>query len=393
MTQKEKNIRAWNTPITGGNPGDTPKIIFTNCGSPNFDVDQFMMDDIGDVQISRFENCIRYPDQAAPEVLAYWRRKGLVKQLHYSTAKKTLARRYTDRLMAIGVVKDEAGALRRFSEWTSYVPVSAESDPDRRYPLIFLLHGGDDAIYRCETYGYLELAAEKEIIVIAPQDAGYANVGRMIDEVIERYPVDPARIYVAGFSGGAAKAEDTAISFPKRIAGAMMVGQLLRSRFYCNPTQEHLESIADVKLPAINIEGITEAGRTLPMNISQEHNLCIPDVVRTVKDNCEGLNYWLSFNRCPRRVTEAEMYGSFHSADPVERAVGTVFDRTHVERHFDRNYYFGDYLDDTGCAMLRVVGVDQVPHWPVPSFAEITWDFISKFSRDLTTGKIIVSDC
>lgn len=392
MTQKEKNIRMWNTPIAGGVPGETPKDIFTFCGSPNFDVDQFIADDIGDMQIKRFENCLNYPDQTAPEVIEYWRKKGLIKQLHTKPEKTFIPRRYTDRLVSIGVVKDEAGALRRYAEWASYVPVSSETEPDRKYPLMFVLHGGDDAIYKCETYGYIDLAAEKEIIVIAPQDAGYENVNALLDIALERYPVDPSRVYCVGFSGGAAKTEDTVINFPERFAGGVTVGQLFRSRFYSNPTEEHLAGISDIKIPYINIEGITEAGRTLPMNISQEFNTLIPDVSRSVKDNCEGLNYWLGFNRCPRRVTEAEMYASFHSADPVERAIGTVFDQTHVERHFDRNFYVGDYLDDTGCVMLRVIGVDQVPHWPVPSFAEITWDFISKFTRDPATGKIIVSE-
>ena len=36
----------------------------------------------------------------------------------------------------------------------------------------------------------------------------------------------------------------------------------------------------------------------------------------------------------------------------VGRAAGAVFDRAHVERHFDRNDYFGNCLDDTGCESL-----------------------------------------
>ena len=143
-----------------------------------------------------------------------------------------------------------------------------------------------------------------------------------------------------------------------------MVGQLLRKKFYGDPTDEHLSKISKLKIPAINIEGLTEAGKTLPMNISQEYNHCIPEVVRTVEDNCEGLNYWLGFNRCPRRVTLEDMYNSAHSADIVERMIGTVFDSTHVERHFDRNYYVGDYVDDEGVTMLRVVGIEDIPHWP-----------------------------
>ena len=38
---------------------------------------------------------------------------------------------------------------------------------------------------------------------------------------------------------------------------------------------------------------------------------------------------------------------------------------------------------------LRVVGVEDVPHWPVPGFAEFCWDFISRFRRDPATGRLV----
>lgn len=388
MNRKEINRKKWHSPITGVNPGDTPEIIFKNCGAPNFSVERFIEGDIGDVQIDRFDNYIKYPDETAPEVIGYWREKGLIKEIHYTPDKNYIPQKYVDKLKAIGVCANEEEALKRYAKWASYIPVSSLEDTARKYPLLFLLHGGDDPIYMTETYGFLDLAAEKEIIVISPQDAGYENVGRLLDYAFDNYPVDPARVYCAGFSGGAAKTEDTVIAYTEQFAGAIMVGQLLRKRFYGDPSNDRLHRISELKIPALNIEGLTEAGKTLPMNISQEFNKCIPDIERTVKDNCEGLNHWLSFIRSPRRVTEAEMYACAHSADDVERAIGTPFDATRVERHFDRNYYMGDYLDDCGVTLLRVIGVENVPHWPVPSFAEIGWDFVSAFTRDPDTHEL-----
>lgn len=382
----------WNTPLTGVGPGDTPKSIFRACGAPNFDVERFLSDDIGSIQIRRFENYICYPDPAAPEVTEYWRKKGLIKQLHDTPKKEDIPQKYVDRLTAIGVCANREEALVRYAQWASYVPVSSLTEPERKYPLLFVLHGGDDPIYMTETYGFMDLAAREELIVIAPQDAGYQNVGALLDYALEHFPVDPSRVYCAGFSGGAAKTEDTVIAYPQRFAGAILVGQLLRTRFYGNPTREQLDGIPQYRIPLFNIEGLTEAGRTLPMNISQEFNPCIPDVVRTVADNCEGLNAWLAFNRCRRTVTQADMYASAHSADVVERMIGTVFDRTHVERHFDRNYYVGEYMDDNGVAMIRIVGVEDIPHWPVPSFAELAWDYISRFRREVPSGKLIVGE-
>jgi len=388
MNELEKKY--WNTPISGVTPGETPKSIFRACGAPNFSVERFMNDDIGSVQIRRFKNYIRYPDPGSPEVMEYWRKKGLIKELHDKPEKKDIPQRYVDRLMAIGVCADREACLVRYAQWASYVPVSSLEDPDRRYPLLFVLHGGDDPIYMTEAYGFMDLAAREELIVISPQDAGYENVGALLDYALAHYPVDPARVYCAGFSGGAAKTEDTVIAYPQRFAGAILVGQLLRTRFYSNPTRDHLAKIPEYQIPLYNIEGLTEAGKTLPMNISQEFNPCIPDVSRSVADNCEGLNAWLKFNRCPREVTQAQMYESAHSADAVERMIGTVFDKTWTERHYDRNFYTGEYVDDQGVAIMRIVGVEDVPHWPVPGFAELSWDFISRFRRDPATGKLCI---
>ena len=58
--------------------------------------------------------------------------------------------------------------------------------------------------------------------------AGWAHVARFVDEAVEAYGADPARVYVGGFSQGGIMALAALLTAPERIAGAVvMSGRLL----------------------------------------------------------------------------------------------------------------------------------------------------------------------
>ncbi|HEX6510027.1 MAG TPA: alpha/beta fold hydrolase [Chloroflexota bacterium] len=46
---------------------------------------------------------------------------------------------------------------------------------------------------------------------------------RFLDEIIQTYPIDPRRLYVGGFSMGAATSAALALLYPERIAGAVIL--------------------------------------------------------------------------------------------------------------------------------------------------------------------------
>lgn len=59
-------------------------------------------------------------------------------------------------------------------------------------------------------------------------EAGWAHIARFIDEAVETYDADPARVFVAGFSQGGIMALAALLTSPERIAGAVaMSGRLL----------------------------------------------------------------------------------------------------------------------------------------------------------------------
>lgn len=59
-------------------------------------------------------------------------------------------------------------------------------------------------------------------------EAGWQRIAAFIDEAVDAYGADPARVYVAGFSQGAIMSAAALLTAPERIAGAiMMSGRLL----------------------------------------------------------------------------------------------------------------------------------------------------------------------
>ena len=58
--------------------------------------------------------------------------------------------------------------------------------------------------------------------------AGWTHIAHFVDELVQTYGADPARVYLAGFSQGANMALATLLTAPERIAGvAAMSGRLL----------------------------------------------------------------------------------------------------------------------------------------------------------------------
>lgn len=118
-------------------------------------------------------------------------------------------------------------------------------------PLVIVLHGAlDNAFGAEELTGFTEKSEEKKFIVVYPngthQDPGYTReltwnggnccgyadvesvndvgfIRELISRIQNKYPVDPKRIYVTGFSNGAILAYRLACEMPDVIAAAAPV--------------------------------------------------------------------------------------------------------------------------------------------------------------------------
>jgi predicted peptidase len=108
---------------------------------------------------------------------------------------------------------------RRFTrdvtlDYLLYLPAGIELRGPRRYPLMIFLHGSGEAgheLGRLERHGPPKIAAGRPdfpFILAAPQIAdaeqGFDPVAldALLDELLERLPVDPDRVYLTGLSLG-----------------------------------------------------------------------------------------------------------------------------------------------------------------------------------------------
>ena len=109
-------------------------------------------------------------------------------------------------------------------------------------PVLVMLHGcQQDAADFARGTGMERSAVARGYIVVYPEQAAGANpsrcwnwfrpqdqrrgqgepaaIMRIVDEVVANHPADPARLYVAGLSAGAAMAVILAVNYPERFAG------------------------------------------------------------------------------------------------------------------------------------------------------------------------------
>lgn len=179
----------------------------------------FLQDDI-ESQVRRY-----LADPAAHKALAESLVKRAVPELDRAIRK---SRTYESK--ASGVVKGtaknavEAGVEVAYQLW---VP---EHDAAKRYPLLVSLHGQSGSS-EDQMRGWLdEVRKEEGLFLLAPDAAkggwgrsrvGFGNVQAVIRDAIEKWPIDPLRVYVDGCSMGGNGSFQFAYMFPDLVAAAV----------------------------------------------------------------------------------------------------------------------------------------------------------------------------
>lgn len=110
-----------------------------------------------------------------------------------------------------------------------YLPKGYDQDTEKKWPLILFLHGagerGDD-LEKVKIHGppkIVEKGRDLPFIVISPQcpaDSWWEPfpLNALLDEVQERYRVDPDRVYLTGLSMGGFGTWELAARYPERFA-------------------------------------------------------------------------------------------------------------------------------------------------------------------------------
>jgi poly(3-hydroxybutyrate) depolymerase len=118
--------------------------------------------------------------------------------------------------------------------WITHIPDKVRISPDNSLPLLLFFHGASDTpAEAAEMSKFHELGAQEGFITVYPwssntvtwnvdmDEDGYDDISyikELINYMLFHYPIDSERIYLSGFSNGAAMAQSFALMYPEMIA-------------------------------------------------------------------------------------------------------------------------------------------------------------------------------
>ena len=390
MNYQEKYL--WDIPVVWNKPENgerelvslrvrTPRISSEECN-----IDAIIESEMGRQMVLQFEDFIRFGDEMDPVYVQKWHDLGLDKQMFQ---------------------RDDF-----WGRWAVYTPTSAKlpQNKERKYPLVFVLHGGGMPINWEECSGFLPIAAREELIVCLPQDHSVENIMRIFEILKRDFPVDLSRVYSTGYSQGSMQTNALMFAHPEILAAVAPCGCLAGPFAMGMEPEERVQAVAKRRIPTFIMCGQQEGLYLVPYyqdapqagmyganrpnigkaNLEEEseedRKLRMPAPTREFK--VESLNLRLRASNC-RQVSMDEVLASQESADIVCKKIGMPFDKTEVRNIFGWEHYIGTVTNKYGDDYLQIVSVENFPHWPIPSMAEMAWEFMKHFSRNVETGELI----
>lgn len=346
--------------------------LLTFMGNRHFDFDKFWASEDGRYtqETSWFFCSGEHSDE---EIDEYWLNyeKGLIREIH-------------------GTPDDPV------NHWMAFIPKSSKEDPNRRYPFTFLLHGAGNPIAMTQIYGIVQLAAKEEIIVIAPENENDDNLLSLLAYAKNNYPVDASRIYSMGVSFGALRSSSMAIRYPDVFVGAGMNGMLnigetgmmdLTGVHYPDyrVTRDQVIRAAELGSCCVEVVGDQEFPDFLPIYANKYF---IPPELKVDLSAAMKTRYvdaWQMISGCDPKGGSSRFPEDFND---IEKLAGIAFDRTETRNLSGRNYYVGDFINPDGDCRFRFISVENLPHTPPIHYAELVWEILGQYRKNLVTGKL-----
>ncbi len=370
--------------------------------SPNVDIEALKKTTFFEAVERMMEPVLDVPDERSPEVMAYWAKRGMVKEFHgYDNPmswdeyeKKTGYRWDAEKFN----LKQNENKI-----WTSFVPVSAfkPENAGRKYPLVFALHGACNNIFLVEGWGFVEEAAKREWIVIIPSLELDDILEEILEEAKKLYPVDESRVYAGGFSYGGWASNRLGNQRPDMFAAVGPCGSAIDDGFIkgYSDDREPLPPFdgkprgleLGVCMPVINIYGEHDGGRLPFYNFKGKPFHLMR--METAADLVEGLNSWAKVNRAPEvNIDDVLALRDRTDISQAERELGLPAGKNCVLDSFVSDgvqYHTADLISEDGVARVRIVAEMNIPHWPTPVMVPMMYEFFSHFSRDPVTKESI----
>ena len=360
--------------------------------NPDVNLEEYKQKGVLDAVASMMEPITMSLDDHDPRVIAYWAKRGMVKEFHGEDEPMSWSE-YEARTGLHWEDPNREGVQNRFRQWTSYVPVSAfrKENRDRRYPTVIVLHGGFNPRSIVDGWGFPQEAARREWIVLAPALELSDLVGDMLSEAEKLYPIDPEKVYITGFSYGGFMSDRNALERPELFAAAGPCGapigcnDLHQMKHSPEPMRGLDESRSahtrGIYMPIINCYGNLD-GHRYPFYDSGART--DGPVHYTPGEIVDGINYWCDVNQSNHvKLEDVLALKGRTDISPEEKNIGLPLEKDCRHTVEDRGitYYIGDLKSRDNISRIRLICEMNTPHWPTPGMICLLYDFFSHFSR------------
>ena len=265
--------------------------------------------------------------------------------------------------------------------WNEYIPKYVQDNPSVKVPMIMTLHAAGNNIEQAEGLGFPYVGAKANFITVIPASTtpGIWNepgakttpyndeefLLKLISDIENHYSIDTQKIYMSGISLGATMTSDMGLLHPELFAGIDIVagGPSLNADTVSNIQKRLSQSL--IRLPIIYGVG-TDDG----INIPKAENNSKP-VIREEYDSL--FNTFKKMNNIP--VTDFDKNYIFGA--PL------INSQTLDKYGYTINtgeWYSSDNSQNADYMMLCTIN-DMWHSNPNPYYAEMSWNYLNKFSR------------
>jgi poly(3-hydroxybutyrate) depolymerase len=257
--------------------------------------------------------------------------------------------------------------------WFDYLPAEVVDGSAARasVPLVLALHGGgDDPRQFVEEIGLLPLAGKERFAIVAPEHqsslpTANASLPALVEYTLRRWPaLDPARVYVTGYSLGGAATLRAINGRPGLFAAAVPMA----AAPYLG-TPEEVKQFDKVDLPV--------------MFTTSEFDLAgaFDQAKGQIAANYQAqINLFLGFNGMPQLAYD-------FARDPVNGFRASAMDR--IRRNGEYDSYRWYINNAAGVPMVALSYTKGLMHALYPEYGKIAWEFFRHYSRDPGTAAIV----